>query len=74
MKTLLKYFLFCTCLILAGDKTVAQQSVVDSLKNVLEKTTADTARIDLLNSLADELAYTDYDQAAGYAQQALGIS
>src|SRR3972149_3319628 len=74
MNIWLKYFFFCAALAVARDKTFAQQNFVDSLKNVLEKTSVDTARIDLLNELADELTFSDYNKAAGDAQQALELS
>ena len=74
MKPQFKYFLSCTVLFLAKGESFCQQNYVDSLKNVLEKTSADTSRIDLLNDLADEFAFSDYDKAADYAKQALDLS
>ncbi|MBI4929627.1 MAG: tetratricopeptide repeat protein [Bacteroidetes bacterium] len=74
MKYLFNYFLFYVLLTASGNKLFAQQSYVDSIKRVLEKTSADTARIDLMNKLAGALAFSDYDKAAEYANKALELS
>jgi len=67
-----RYFFFIFFLSIAS--CFSQTRAIDSLKNLLEKSTADTSRINLLNTLANALAFNDYDKAADYAQQALILS
>ena len=68
----LKYF-FPFLFLFFCEKSFSQSDYADSLIKALEKTSADTSRIDLMNTLADELAFTDFDKAADYARKALEL-
>ena len=67
MKTLI--FIFCFFI---QSKLVFAQ--IDSLENLLSKTTQDTLKILLLNDLAWEYAYTSPQKAQEYAQKSLELS
>ena len=51
-----------------------ESSVVDSLLSVLENPVEDTNRVNILNSLAEELRKTNPEQANKYAEEALALS
>ena len=52
----------------------AQQSNIDSLQKALLASGDDTGKVNLLNTLANDLARTNPDKAADYANEALSLS
>ncbi len=70
-KNTLYLFFFFIFIIQSGLN--AQQNPVDSLLNEIEKTTVDTAKVNLLNELANMLRGRNNEQALDYAQQALTL-
>ncbi|MCD4794052.1 MAG: tetratricopeptide repeat protein [Bacteroidales bacterium] len=68
---ILYLFFFFIFIIQSG--LYAQQNPVDSLLNEIKKTTVDTAKVNLLNELANMLRGRNNEQALDYAQQALTL-
>ncbi len=66
--TLYLFFIFVLIIPLGIN---AQQNPVDSLLNEIDKTNADTSKVNLLNELANILKGRNNEQALDYAEQAL---
>ena len=52
---------------------IQAQSEVDSLKNLLTQTIADSVRVDVLGMVGWKLQYKDANQAIGYAEESLTL-
>ncbi len=63
-----------TSLLLFGAVFANAQSMIDSLESRLRSTTSDSLRILLLNELADQYQYIDFQKAERYAEQGLKIA
>lgn len=67
-------FLFVFLLSTSIFSTFAQQSKIDSLKNLLKSKQADTAKIQTLIALSNEYQQSDESKALNYSTQALGLA
>jgi serine phosphatase RsbU (regulator of sigma subunit)/Tfp pilus assembly protein PilF len=70
----LSFLLVCIFTLIISNGLQAQQNPVDSLLNKLKTVNTDTAKVNILNQLADILKGRDNDKAEEYSSQALELA
>jgi serine phosphatase RsbU (regulator of sigma subunit) len=67
-------FSLCICLLMAVVSAIAQETRIDSLTAVLDRTGQDAARVNALNKLAYEVFRSNPDVTLQYSEEAIGLA